>query len=70
MGGVPKFHLEMARHQERVAQSSAGHAGCPDGTRVAERPYRAHYSDWMGIPQKPPFENEYLTVSAPMDTRR
>ena len=23
MGGLPKFRLEMARHQERVAQSSA-----------------------------------------------
>ena len=41
-GGVPKFRLEMARHQERVAQSSAGHVGCPDGTRAAERPHRAH----------------------------
>jgi hypothetical protein len=41
-GWRAKIRLEMARHQERVAQSSAGHAGCPDGIRVAERPYRAY----------------------------
>jgi hypothetical protein len=38
MGGVPKFRLEMARHQERVAHSSAGHVGCPDGIEPLNGP--------------------------------
>ena len=37
MGGVPQFRLEMARHQERIAQSSASlRSGMEDALKALE----------------------------------